>query len=62
MSWSQFQEDFQLDQVILRRIQRANQDNDEDMDDMDSEEEEEEEPEESVLVGSSRRRRVKNET
>jgi hypothetical protein len=60
MAWPRFRDDFQLDQVVLRRIQRANQDEDQDMG-VDTDEDEEEEPDQSVVVGSSRRTRVKNE-
>lgn len=59
MMWSSFKDDFELDQVVLRRIQRANEDEDDNMDS--DEDEENEEPDQSVLVGDSRRTRVKSE-
>lgn len=63
MSWSRFSNDFALDHVILRRIQRANQgeDQDVDVDTDEGEEEEEEDMDQSVVAGASRTRRVKSE-
>lgn len=61
MSWSRFNDDFALDHVILRRIQRANQDDDQHVDVDTDEDEEDEEMDQSVIAGASRQRRVKNE-